>query len=568
MELAFQAPDRVRVAVEVGGDEYIIGRNGEELWVHAPRKDFGLIGRTGVARFSACPDELDETVMGALALPISMGELMLASLAFQLELEGSEVVNGRDCHVLICEPGAATEEEFGLEACKLTLWIRKEDQLPARIAFEEGESTDVLIELMDLELGTAWKAERWALAPEEGDMVEVVALSHLTRFLGSLFETYTQELPTLGPVTGARRLIGTHGKGRLEEMDGTMVLYLEGTPEEMGEQHGVLMREEIHSLVERIVYGVGVGSSFDKGRWFFREVEEAQARVEPFIAERYLREMDALADAAGLHRQEMRLANFFPELFHCSGFALFGEATVDGEMYHGRILDYMKGLGLEQNAVVMVVNPDEGNAWVNCTYAGFIGSITAMNAKHVAMGEMGGRGEGDWDGKPMAQLMREVMERADTIDEAVAIMERGPRTCEYYYVVSDAKTMRAVGLATTPTRFETIWAGQSHPMLPRPFPDTVLMSGEGRYDHLADRVGEHYGKIDAEIARDLMNRPVCMTSNIQSVLFAPRTLDFWVANADSSNVASHTRYTQYNLGELLESMGTAADSSSAAGAGR
>ena len=36
------------------------------------------------------------------------------------------------------------------------------------------------------------------------------------------------------------------------------------------------------------------------------------------------------------------------------------------------------------------------------------------------------------------------------------------------------------------------------------------------------------------------------------MLFAPDTLDFWVANADSKNVASHTRYTHYNLAELLK----------------
>ena len=50
-----------------------------------------------------------------------------------------------------------------------------------------------------------------------------------------------------------------------------------------------------------------------------------------------------------------------------------------------------------------------------------------------------------------------------------------------------------------------------------------------------------------------MTRPVCMTSNIQSVLFAPDTLDLWVANADAVNVASHTRFTHYNLKELLAS---------------
>jgi hypothetical protein len=60
-----------------------------------------------------------------------------------------------------------------------------------------------------------------------------------------------------------------------------------------------------------------------------------------------------------------------------------------------------------------------------------------------------------------------------------------------------------------------------------------------------------FGKFDADGARDLMTRPVCMTSNIHSVLFAPDTLDFWVANADSKNVASHTRYTHYNLTALV-----------------
>jgi hypothetical protein len=276
----------------------------------------------------------------------------------------------------------------------------------------------------------------------------------------------------------------------------------------------------------------------------------------PFINERYLREMDGIALAAGLDKEEVRLANFFPELFHCSGFALFGDATAGGRMYHGRILDYLKGVGLEQNAVVMVIQPDEGNAWVNVSYAGFVGSVTAMNAKHVAIGEMGGRGEGNWDGKPMAQLVREVMERASTLEEAVAIMRNAPRTCEYYYVISDAKSKKAVGIAATPSRFETVWPGQTHPQLPHAVKDAVLMSAGDRYTKLVERVRAGYGKFDADSARDLMCRPVAMNSNIHSVLFAPDTLDFWVANADSQNPASQARYTHYNLAELLKAQPT------------
>jgi hypothetical protein len=360
-----------------------------------------------------------------------------------------------------------------------------------------------------------------------------------------------ERIPTLGPGTGERRLVASEGKGRLERVDGTRVLCLKGSPEEMGHQHGTLLKKEIHGLVDRILYGVGVGSSFEKGRWFFGEIEKAQARLNPFMDERYLREMDAMADAAGLQHEEVRLANFFPELFHCSGFALYGKATEGGHLYHGRILDYLRGLGLEQNAVVMVFQPEKGNAWVNVGYAGFIGSVTAMNEKHVAIGEMGGRGEGRWDGKPMAELLREVMEKANTLDEAVDIMRKGPRTCEYYYVISDAKSNRAVGIAATPDKFEIILPGQSHPLLPHAIPDAVLMSAGDRYEELAQRVQVGFGKFDARSSRDLMKRPVCMKSNIHCALFEPETLDFWVANADSENVAAHARFTHYNLGELL-----------------
>jgi len=360
------------------------------------------------------------------------------------------------------------------------------------------------------------------------------------------------KIPTLGPVTGEHRVVAREGNGRLEEVDGTKVLILKGTPEEMGHQHGILMKDEIHRLVEQILFGVGVGTSFEKGTWVFGEIEGAQKRLNPFMDERYFKEMDALAVAAELPKEEVRLANFFPEMFHCSGFAVFGKATKDGKLYHGRVLDYMRGMGLEQSAAVMVFQPDKGNAWVNVGYAGFIGSVTAMNEKHIAMGEMGGRGEGNWDGKPMAELIREVMEKANTLDEAVEIMRKGPRTCEYYYVISDAKNNSAVGIAATPDKFQVIKPGESHELLPNPSKDTVLMSAGDRYEELARRVKANYGKFDAASARDLMTRPVCMTSNLHSALFEPETLDFWVANADSKSPAAQCRYTHYNLAELLK----------------
>jgi isopenicillin-N N-acyltransferase like protein len=550
VDLSWQAPDRLILNAEIGGERYSAGRDGESLWIHAPGKKFGVIGKPGLPRFASEPDVLDDTKLGRWKLPLPREQLLLLPLLCKVEQGANEPLDGVACRVLRATPQPQAIEALKLPAGTLHLWVRPADGLPARLGWSDGKKLFVTVDLRDFKQGLARDRAGWPLVPHPGDKIETVPLGHLVRFLQTAPSVLNNRIPALGPATGERRVVATHGAGRLEMHDGTKVLFLKGTPEEMGAQHGTLLKDEVRNLVDRVLYGVGVGSSFAKARWFFGEIEEATGRFGKFVDPRYTREMDAMASAAGVARAEARLANFFPELFHCSGFAVFGDAA-QGRIFHGRVLDYMKGIGLEQNAVVIVHQPDQGHAWANVSYAGFVGSVTAMNARHISIGEMGGRGEGQWDGKPMAQLMREVMEQANTLDEAVEIMRRGPRTCEYYYVIADGKTKRAVGIAATPTKFEVIQPNQAHPQLPHPIKDAVLMSAGDRYEELARRVKGGFGRFDAGSARDLMTRPVCMTSNIHSVLFAPDTLDFWVANADSQNVASHTRYTHYNLAKLL-----------------
>ena len=552
VKLAFQAPDHLRIAGSWDGQDFVAGRDQQELWVHVPAKKFGLIGSPDMPGFAATPEPKETSRLGPIKLPISSDQFAILPVLLRTEALANEIVRGVPCRVFRATPTQEAIDAFNVPKAMVQFAVRESDLLPLRVGYREGK-TDVQLEVVNPQFEPAWTADRWKLKPVKGEKIETVAVSHLTRFLSvAMGMLMSEKIPTLGPATGEHHVVAREGNGRLEMMDGTRIVFLKGTPEEMGHQHGTLMKKQVRHLVDQMLFGVGVGSSFEKGTWFFGEIESAQKRVAPFTDARYFREMDALASAAGLPPEEVRLANFFPELFHCSGFALFGKATVGGKMYHGRILDYLRGMGLEQNATVIVFQPDEGNAWVNVGYAGFVGSVTAMNEKHVAIGEMGGRGEGHWDGKPMAQLVREVMEKANTLEEAVAIMRKGPRTCEYYYVISDAKSNRAVGIAATPDKFETIWPGQNHPLLPHGTPDTVLMSAGDRYEELARRVKAGYGKLDAQGARDLMKRPVCMTSNIHSALFEPETLDFWVANADSDNPAAHTRYTHYNLGELLQ----------------
>ena len=557
ISILLRPPEHLRITARVMDTDIVIGRRGpDEIWFYVPSKKFGLVGSPEIPRFTADPSSASHPKLDKIGLPVEQNQIALLPMLLKADVQEG-TLNGEAVRTVTAQATQEAQQAFHLPGLRLGITTPTGELTPRRLGVDDGAGMKLVFDVLHADT-TEVDDQEWEIPSKPGDTIQKVALAHLATFASSFFATLTDKIPTLGPIDGVSKVLATEGAGRLEQRDGTRVLFLKGTPEEMGKQHGTLMKKEVHHLVDRVLNGIGVGSSFEKGSWFFGEIENAQKRLSPFIGDRYVREMDAMAEAAGLHPQEIRLANVFPELFHCSGFAIHGSATSDGQMYHGRTLDYLKGMGLEQNAVVIVTQPDKGNAWVNCGYAGFVGSVTALNEKHLAIGEMGGRGEGNWDGKPMAQLVREVMENCDTIEQAVELFQKGPRTCEYYYVISDAKSMKACGLACTPEKVEIIWSGEAHPQLPHAIKDAVVLSAGDRYEELARRVQAQHGKLTADSARELMTSPVCMNSNIQSVLFAPKSLDFWVANADANNVASHTRYTKYNLGELIEDGGKAA----------
>jgi len=239
--------------------------------------------------------------------------------------------------------------------------------------------------------------------------------------------------------------------------------------------------------------------------------------------------------------------NVFPELFHCSGFAVMNSATADGRLYHGRVLDYMTTIGLQDAATTFLIHPEGLHGFANVGYAGFTGSVSGMNIKRISLGEMGGRGEGNWDGVPMATLMRRALEECGTLDEVMELWKTSPRTCEYYYVFADGKTRRAVGVAATPEAIEFVAPGDGHELLGPGIADSVVLSAGSRLEELRRRIQEKHGSIDEETAMWLMSRPVAMKSNLHNVLFVPESGVLWVANASHHRPAAEMPYVRIEL---------------------
>lgn len=361
------------------------------------------------------------------------------------------------------------------------------------------------------------------------------------------------------PADGERRL----GKCVLRVRDGKRLLLLQGTPDEIGFAHGRLLARDIRRNIDSTLHAMAVYYSIAKKRWFRKDLREAFDRARMYIHDDYIQEMKGLARGAGVPEEEVLLTNMFPELFHCSGFAVSGKATKDGKLYHGRVLDYMTRIGLQRTAAVIVTRRDGAIPFANVSYAGFIGSVSGMNAERIAIGEMGGRGEGNWDGCPMSFLVRSALENARSLDAAKQIFSDTQRTCEYYYVFSDGKDLTACGVEAYPDRIGFVAPGEFHEGLPTPVEDCVLLSAGNRYVELVSRVKADFGRIDREKALALMGLPVATGSNLHNVLFVPQDRVFLVADASAYGPACNQPYVTYDLGALLREMDALVDAPSA-----
>ncbi|WP_417382326.1 C45 family autoproteolytic acyltransferase/hydolase [Gimesia sp.] len=375
------------------------------------------------------------------------------------------------------------------------------------------------------------------------------------RFSGLCFLLFLTVV-CFSPVVASAQTIARCGAGWLEKIDGYYVLHLKGTHYEMGYQQGVLLKEDVRKNMYNLLNEKGDTTLIDLGpvKLKPRQAIETVVQIQkPYTPQKYVDEMRGLAAGAEIAYEDVRATNFIPEMFHCSGFSIANSATKDGTLYHGRVLDYACDWGLQDHAVLVVAEPKGGIPFVNVSYAGFIGSVTGMNMESVSIGEMGGRGLGHWSGVPMAFLVREVLETAKDLDEAIAVFRDNYRTCEYYYVIADGKTNRSVGMATSWEKMELIQPGESHPLLPNPVKDAALLSAGDRYQELSKRVKQGYGKFTAESAIELMSRPVAMKSNLHNVLFEPKSTKLWVANASpDGKPAANQKYYGFQLSELLK----------------
>ena len=376
---------------------------------------------------------------------------------------------------------------------------------------------------------------------------------------------------------------------QVEYHEGLPVVYLSGTPYELGKQHGEALREEVHASVRQVL---GYFRAYLKIPWVRSWVvnwwlDTAWRAAAPFIPPNDLEELRGLADGSGVPLPELYRLHAIPDrTYACSSFAAWGRATAGGQLIHVRNLDWNIHAGIQRFAVVFVVRPAGKHAFINVGWAGFIGVLTGINDAQISVGQIGaGTVDATFRGEPMAFLMRRVLEEADDLDEASSLVRNARRTVGINYVFADAKARRAIALETThgyvrifdaddPVEHQVSYA--------RPMTDAVFRAdtamdpiirdrqqasngdprrpglenpaGSSAYDirYLGQAAGihAHFGTLNTEAARHIA-QALAQGSNVHSVVFA--WPDLWVANAQGTTPAAQTPYHRFSIQRLLES---------------
>ncbi len=396
-----------------------------------------------------------------------------------------------------------------------------------------------------------------------------------------------------------RTVIARYGKGYLEEdAQGNQILHLKGSPYEMGYQQGVLLSEGVekitHDYVAKLLFvmmSLDI-SGYDLGvLWtLIRKIlVELCLLNEKYIPEPYRLEMQGVADGAGdnVTYEDVLLLNeaidvlmssvyflaftlgelisipliiieFLGDLFEdfppvssattdasshlslpmgCNEFAVFGEGTTDGRLFHGRDFMFANAGILQDYTLMRVAEPDEGYPFISSTAPGFVGLYDGMNIHGISIGtDMGpSRDNIPFKGAEGTLFVcRDVVQYASTLDEGIEKVRDAPRGSSWDYVISDGKIPDAAVLETSahfvevrrpqdkyPDQVEEepcLIAATNHYIHPKTklldrgfcYYGAISMAGGGlesewRYNYMVEKLVQNYSKIDVNTAKEIID---------------------------------------------------------------
>lgn len=335
------------------------------------------------------------------------------------------------------------------------------------------------------------------------------------------------------------------------------VVVVSGTPYEMGYQLGQATKDEVNKCMLGFL---DLGQQSDE-KYSDANLDDAWERMLPFIDNRFIEEMKGLADGAEVSLDKLRRAHMIPVVssFACSGVAVWGDATTNGDLYHIRNLDFTMDAHLQDYPIIVVYKPAEGIPHIQTSFAGYIASHSGMNAEGVVLGEKGASPSKEYpynyDGIHFSLLFRTMLYDANNLDNALDMIESAKLIKRYFLYISDGKEESkgaAIAVVTTPDEVKlSIYKENEKPE------GISLKVMENCIYYTMDNdiayafINMNSGKFDAEKMINLSKAVASKGGNLLNVVYNASTLEMWVAYANGPADACDGEYIHVNMNDYL-----------------
>lgn len=266
---------------------------------------------------------------------------------------------------------------------------------------------------------------------------------------------------------GDRVYLGRNWFGRRE---GLPVLYLTGTPFEMGYANGALTRAFIHRQESTMLQLFQRVAPY---RWTqfllkFFVVYKNRQLPEHVLPEHQLELLGLSRGCPDVHPE---LGPYFNRILNyhaaqdisymmmnspllrggCTAFGAWGDRTRDGHLLSGRNFDWEPDPIFDRDRMVIICEPADGLPFISLAWAGMAGVVSGMNREGLSIAVHGA--PSDLPGNaatPTCLVAREVLQRARTIAEATDIIRRRQVFVSALFLVGSRQDGRFVVIEKTP----------------------------------------------------------------------------------------------------------------------
>ncbi len=232
------------------------------------------------------------------------------------------------------------------------------------------------------------------------------------------------------------------------------VVRLAGKPYQMGLQHGEFLADGLAEAVEYMETDslMSLAWSLAQSEGYVKEARD-NAFEDVYDECRGMAEAAHLAGVPGwtldkcltLAYGDVLLANLGSMLGGCTEFSVAGEATTDGQLIHGRNLDFGYVSYMVNHPTVFVRKPKDKEAWIEIGFPGSVTPYSGINAAGmtIASNEIDNCSDVDREGKSHQQMMREMFQDFEHLDEAESFLKSQDHMSAEMFLLTDYRNSTA-----------------------------------------------------------------------------------------------------------------------------